>query len=99
MRGYVGAIDCITIQIIKPSSWDTIQPQMFKNRKKFYSISCQAICDADLKFCGAQCAHLGGLTILLLGLVPIYVHILPSTGLVMGFIWLVMIPIPAPPGC
>ena len=50
MRGCVGAIDGIDIKIIKPSAWDTIQPQIFKNRKKFYSINCQAICDSDMRF-------------------------------------------------
>lgn len=60
MRGCVGAIDGIAIQIIKPSAWDTIQPQTFKNRKKFYSINCQAICDADLRFLWASMRSPGG---------------------------------------
>ena len=60
MRGCVGAIDGIAIQIIKPSAWDTIQPQMFKNRKKFYSVNCQAICDSDMRFLWVSMRSPGG---------------------------------------
>ena len=48
--GCVGAIDGIAIEITKPCPWDTIFPKQFMNRKGFFSINCQAICDANLRF-------------------------------------------------
>ncbi len=46
----VGAIDGIAIEIFKPTPWDTFFPKQFMNRKVFFSINCQAICDANLRF-------------------------------------------------
>ncbi len=48
--GCVGAIDGIAIEIFKPTPWDTFFPKQFMNRKGFFSINCQAICDANLRF-------------------------------------------------
>ena len=48
--GCVGAIDGIAIEICKLTPWDTFFPKQFMNRKGFFSINCQAICDANLRF-------------------------------------------------
>lgn len=60
MRGCVGAIDGIAIEIIKPSAWDAVYPVRFRNRKGFFSINCQAICDADLRFLWCSLKTPGG---------------------------------------
>ena len=58
MAGCIGAIDGIAIEIMKPSPWDSPYPKQYMNRKHFFSINCQAICDADLRFtwCSLQCS-------------------------------------------
>jgi len=48
--GCVGAIDGIAIEVFKPTPWDTFFPKQFMNRKGFFSINCQSICDANLRF-------------------------------------------------
>ena len=58
--GCVGAIDGIAIRINKPSLWDTVFPKQFMNRKSFFSINCQAICDSQLRFTWASLKSPGG---------------------------------------
>jgi hypothetical protein len=48
--GCVGALDGMAVQIDRPSLKDTAAPLSYKNRKKYYSINLQAICDCDRKF-------------------------------------------------
>ena len=60
LPGCVGAIDGIGIEIFKPSCWDTIYPAQFKNRKGFWSINCQAICDSKLRFLWTSLKSPGG---------------------------------------
>ena len=43
--GVIGAIDCTHIRIQAPGGEDS---ELFRNRKGFHSINCQAICDANL---------------------------------------------------
>lgn len=50
ITGVVGAIDGIAIRIPCLSLRDCDDPIHYLNRKEFFSINCQAICDADLKF-------------------------------------------------
>jgi len=45
--GVIGAIDFTHIRIQSPGGEDS---ELFKNRKGYHSINCQAICDADLLF-------------------------------------------------
>jgi len=42
----IGAIDCTHIKISKPQE----DPELYINRKGYYSINVQAVCDAKLKF-------------------------------------------------
>ena len=60
MKGCVAAIDGIAIEIQKPSSWDTVNPLQFLNRKCFFSINCQAMCDSHLRFLWASMKSPGG---------------------------------------
>ena len=50
MRGCVGALDGIAIRINCPSRRDDIKAASYFNRKGFYSVNCQAICDGNLIF-------------------------------------------------
>ena len=63
VRGCVGALDGLPIRINCPSRTDSAKAASFMNRKKFYSMNCQAICDARLRFryfsCGFCCTHIG----------------------------------------
>lgn len=45
--GVIGAIDCTHIKIAYPH---IVNPGMYMNRKNFYSINCQMICDHENKF-------------------------------------------------
>lgn len=44
--GAIGAIDCYQVQISAPHD----HPDTYFNRKGYYSINVQAICDANMKF-------------------------------------------------
>lgn len=61
VRGCVGALDGLAIRINCPSRTDSAKAASFMNRKKFYSMNCQAICDARLRFryfsCVFCCTH------------------------------------------
>ena len=46
----VGCIDGLAIRIPCPSPSECPDPLHYFNRKQFFSVNCQAICDADLKF-------------------------------------------------
>eukprot|EP00658_Telonema_sp_P-2_P045306 TRINITY_DN3323_c0_g2_i1.p1 TRINITY_DN3323_c0_g2~~TRINITY_DN3323_c0_g2_i1.p1 ORF type:complete len:247 (+),score=51.01 TRINITY_DN3323_c0_g2_i1:238-978(+) len=50
VRGVVGALDGLAIRINCPTRRDTAKAASFKNRKGFFSMNCQAICDAKLRF-------------------------------------------------
>ncbi|XP_068084742.1 putative nuclease HARBI1 [Anabrus simplex] len=43
--GIIGAIDCTHIPIVAPSHQEA---QRYYNRKHFYSVNCQVVCDADM---------------------------------------------------
>jgi hypothetical protein len=47
MIGVVGAIDCTHIRINSPRGTDV---ELFRNRKGYFSINVQAVCDADVNF-------------------------------------------------
>lgn len=44
--GVIGAVDCTHVRIAKPAR----DPLMFVNRKGYYSLNCQMICDTKLRF-------------------------------------------------
>ncbi|VEN47557.1 unnamed protein product [Callosobruchus maculatus] len=48
----IAAIDCTHIKIGSPGG---NQPEIFRNRKNFFSFNMQAICDADLKLQNIVC--------------------------------------------
>lgn len=50
IRNVVGCIDGIAIRIACPRASDCDDPVHYMNRKGFYSVNCQAICDATGKF-------------------------------------------------
>ena len=60
LPGCVGAIDGIGIEITKPTPWDTMYPVQFKNRKGWWSINCQAMCDSNLRFLWCSLKSPGG---------------------------------------
>ena len=45
--GIIGAIDCTHVPILSPGGH---QAELFRNRKGYFSVNVQAICDDDLKF-------------------------------------------------
>ena len=45
--GVVGAIDCTHIRIQSPGGDDA---ELFRNRKRFFSLNVQAVCNADMLF-------------------------------------------------
>ncbi|XP_011200482.2 putative nuclease HARBI1 [Bactrocera dorsalis] len=45
IKGVVGAIDCTHVSIIGPSSSSNVIPHEYMNRKGYYSINVEAICD------------------------------------------------------
>jgi nuclease HARBI1 len=47
MTGVVGAIDCTHVKI---DSVGGPNAELFRNRKDYFSINVQAVCDADLNF-------------------------------------------------
>ena len=50
MPGVVGALDGIAIEITRPTKAEHPRPKRFFNRKGFYALVLQAVCDANLKF-------------------------------------------------
>jgi hypothetical protein len=48
--GCVGAVDGLSVAVRKPFLRETIFPAQYKNRKKFFSLNVQALCDSDLRF-------------------------------------------------
>ncbi|XP_017476875.1 PREDICTED: putative nuclease HARBI1, partial [Rhagoletis zephyria] len=51
IKGTIGAVDCTHIGIVAPSSTDPSNPLcMYMNRKGFYSINVEAVCDHRLVF-------------------------------------------------
>ncbi|KAK4882460.1 hypothetical protein RN001_005779 [Aquatica leii] len=58
--GVLGCIDCTHIAITPPPANDLVNPaHVFMNRKGFYSINCQIICDADLKILAINARYPG----------------------------------------
>ena len=53
----VGALDGLAIEIQKPTS--EFSPKQFSNRKGFYAICCQAVCDAQNRFLLFDCSSPG----------------------------------------
>ncbi|KAJ8915892.1 hypothetical protein NQ315_015505 [Exocentrus adspersus] len=48
--GIIGCIDCTHIKIVPPTHMDLgYPPNVFMNRKNFYSLNCQIICDSNCK--------------------------------------------------
>ncbi|ERL89229.1 hypothetical protein D910_06603, partial [Dendroctonus ponderosae] len=43
----IGAIDCTHVKIVSPGGTDA---EVFRNRKSYFSINVQGICDANMKF-------------------------------------------------
>ena len=50
MAGCVGAIDGMAVKIRRPTLRDCPNPFLYRNRKQFYSINLQAMCDGNRKF-------------------------------------------------
>ncbi|KAJ8915253.1 hypothetical protein NQ315_014760 [Exocentrus adspersus] len=49
MPGIIGAIDCTHLSIVSPSRNGPNPRLIFLNRKNFFSLNCQIICDSNLK--------------------------------------------------
>ena len=49
--GCMGAVDGLAIQVRRPYLSETSNPVQFANRKGYYLVNVQAICDAGLCFC------------------------------------------------
>ena len=56
-RKCVGALDGLAIEIERPTK--DFQPKQYSNRKGFYAICCQAICDAQNRFLLFDCRSPG----------------------------------------
>lgn len=51
IKGVIGAIDCTHIAIAAPPIHDPVRPaRLYMNRKGYYSINVEAICDSNLKY-------------------------------------------------
>jgi DDE superfamily endonuclease len=50
LRGCVGALDGIAIKIFEPSAADAANPATYYNRKGFFGLCVQAVCDFDYTF-------------------------------------------------
>ena len=50
VRGCVGAVDGLAVEINCPSKTECNNPAAHLHRKGFYSINCQAICDSNRRF-------------------------------------------------
>ena len=56
MPGVVGCIDCSHIPIISPGGEDA---ELYRNRKGYFSLNVQAVCDTKLMFTNIVCRWLG----------------------------------------
>lgn len=50
LRGIVGAIDGLAVKIIKPHICEVPDPMAYYNRKGFFALNVQAICDSQRRF-------------------------------------------------
>ncbi|XP_050339989.1 putative nuclease HARBI1 [Bactrocera neohumeralis] len=50
IKGVIGAIDCTHVGIIAPALSNTVVPHDYMNRKGYYSINVEAVCDDELIF-------------------------------------------------
>ncbi|XP_050340014.1 putative nuclease HARBI1 [Bactrocera neohumeralis] len=50
IKGVIGAIDCTHVGIIAPALSSTVVPHDYMNRKGYYSINVEALCDDELIF-------------------------------------------------
>lgn len=50
IRGIFGAIDGIAVRILCPPASQTNRQRLFYNRKGFYALVCQGVCDAQRRF-------------------------------------------------
>ncbi|XP_036347409.1 putative nuclease HARBI1 isoform X2 [Rhagoletis pomonella] len=51
LKGGVGAIDCTHVALICPPKNDTTKPcSLYMNRKGYYSVNVEAVCDDKLRF-------------------------------------------------
>ena len=50
MKGCIGALDGLAVAIKRPTAADCPNPASYRNRKDFYSVSVQAICDSNRLF-------------------------------------------------
>jgi hypothetical protein len=60
IRGFVGSLDGLQIRIRKPRSREAPNPAIYANRKKFYAINVQAICDSTRRFLWFSASSAGG---------------------------------------
>ena len=58
-RKCVGALDGLAIEIERPTK--DFQPKQYLNQKEFYTICCQAICDAQNQFLLFDCHSSGSI--------------------------------------
>ncbi|XP_054084425.1 putative nuclease HARBI1 isoform X2 [Zeugodacus cucurbitae] len=60
IKGTIGAIDCTHIGIVSPPSTDAATPlSLFMNRKGFYSLNVEAVCDHRLLFTAVNMRYPG----------------------------------------
>ncbi|XP_049315330.1 putative nuclease HARBI1 [Bactrocera dorsalis] len=60
IKGTIGAIDCTHIGIVSPSTTDATTPlSLFMNRKGFYSLNVEAVCDHRLLFTAVNARYPG----------------------------------------
>jgi hypothetical protein len=59
VRGCVGAIDGMAVKIAKPRPKDTPAPRHYFNRKGFFAVVLQAVCDGNRKFLWASSKGVG----------------------------------------
>ena len=50
LRGCVGAVDGLCVEVCRPRLSETSAPALYLNRKGFYSLNLQAVCDAQRRF-------------------------------------------------
>jgi hypothetical protein len=53
-RHCVGAIDGLAVKIAKPRLKDVPNPMQYYNRKQFFAVVLQAVCDGNRKFTWAS---------------------------------------------
>ena len=59
LRGCLSSLDGLAVQIHEPTKKDTPNPAGFKNRKGFFAILVQAMCDSDRLFTYVSVNHQG----------------------------------------